>query len=107
MRTTHKLTLTIAVLTTISLPTPMPANCAGVVIETATTTTITHQELNGMQPKMPMVFAQEPIQAPTMPVNNDQASDTKHDRAIQFKQMENMDGVIFIDTGSSVNTIKN
>ena len=42
-----------------------------------------------------------------MPVNNDQANDTKHDRAIQFKQMENMDDVIFIDTGSSVNTFMN
>ena len=31
----------------------------------------------------------------------------RHDTAIQYKQMENMDDVIFIDTGSSVNTFRN
>ena len=52
-------------------------------------------------------FYQQPTLAPTTPINCDPTSGTTHDGAIQFKQMENMDDIIFIDTGSSVNTIKN
>ena len=52
-------------------------------------------------------FYQQPTLAPTTPINCDPTSGTTRDGAIQFKQMENMDDIIFIDTGSSVNTIKN
>ena len=52
-------------------------------------------------------FYQQPTLAPTTPVNCDPPSVITRDGAIQFKQMENMDDVIFIDTGSSVHTIKN